>query len=266
VRDTRLPSKLYRYQPFNATTLANLKNRLWYFSSPTAFNDPYECRHDLRTLNSSASAIELFRAALRSDVEKGKVEFEELLNLGPAELAQSLDRQFAESSDQVFRSLQGRGVCCFSARVDSLLMWGHYADGHRGFCLEFDTSSTHFDKFKKVEYFQECPSLSISRMLAGETDSAFDAIMCSKPADWAHEEEWRALHEKAGTEYCFGTEALSGVYFGARMPFVHLELAALVLSGSKTRMFKTRIEPGSYRLTFEQVSYTPHREAGGGGA
>jgi hypothetical protein len=29
-------------------------------------------------------------------------------------------------------------IYCLSARADSQLIWGHYADHHRGVCLEFD--------------------------------------------------------------------------------------------------------------------------------
>ena len=33
------------------------------------------------------------------------------------------------------------GVSCFSAIHDNLLMWGHYAQGHQGFCLEYSTDT-----------------------------------------------------------------------------------------------------------------------------
>lgn len=34
-----------------------------------------------------------------------------------------------------------RHIACFSESNDSSLMWGHYADGHKGFCLEYDFKS-----------------------------------------------------------------------------------------------------------------------------
>jgi len=30
------------------------------------------------------------------------------------------------------------GVLCFSRRWNNILMWSHYADGHKGICLGFD--------------------------------------------------------------------------------------------------------------------------------
>jgi hypothetical protein len=54
-----------------------------------------------------------------------------------------------------------RGVACFSAAADNLLLWAHYADGHRGFCLEFDTSDPVFEKIQRVGYTQEWPVTGI---------------------------------------------------------------------------------------------------------
>lgn len=43
-------------------------------------------------------------------------------------------------------NISKKGVCCFSEKWDDLLMWAYYADGHKGFCLEFDTNYEPFTK------------------------------------------------------------------------------------------------------------------------
>lgn len=266
MRHPELPAKLYKYQPFTAIALANLKKRVWYFAPPAVFNDPFECRHDLRAEKPSLADIEVLRESFQRDVAAGDTAFEFLLALEQRELAEAVDEMYAERSPQLFRNFEGRGVCCFAGRLDSLLMWGHYADGHRGFCLEFDTSSSEFDRFKKVEYFEESPSLSVSKVVAGDTAGAFAAILCSKPTEWAYEQEWRMFHASSAKEYGYGTECLSAVYLGARMLPVHADLVGLVLHGSKTKLYQAKIARGSYKLTFDPVDYKPHPEAGGGGA
>ena len=50
-------------------------------------------------------------------------------------------------------NLYERGVCCFSEKKDDILMWSHYADGHKGFCLEFITPKHNRDQ--EVIYNQE---------------------------------------------------------------------------------------------------------------
>ena len=42
------------------------------------------------------------------------------------------------------------GIACFSETYDSLLMWSHYADYHRGICLEYS-----YEEIKKLVPF--CP-------------------------------------------------------------------------------------------------------------
>ena len=32
-------------------------------------------------------------------------------------------------------------ICSFSATAESIIMWSHYADQHRGFCVEYDLQS-----------------------------------------------------------------------------------------------------------------------------
>lgn len=42
-------------------------------------------------------------------------------------------------------------VCCFSKNMDNYLMWSHYADGHRGVCLEWEVDQD-VEGLKDVSY------------------------------------------------------------------------------------------------------------------
>jgi hypothetical protein len=56
------------------------------------------------------------------------------------------------------------GVCCFTMNDDHLLMWPHYANKHRGICLEFEpiadlayflTAEVKYtDEFQPLNYFR----------------------------------------------------------------------------------------------------------------
>ena len=45
-------------------------------------------------------------------------------------------------------------VSCFGSTNDSLLMWAHYADKHKGACVEFEVDDKDF---KKVSYAKKLP-------------------------------------------------------------------------------------------------------------
>lgn len=46
-------------------------------------------------------------------------------------------------------------ISCFSERKDSLLMWSHYANSHKGFCVEYDLKLLHFISEDSYHYDDE---------------------------------------------------------------------------------------------------------------
>lgn len=97
-------------------------------------------------------------------------------------------------------------VSCFSARNDSILMWGHYADKHKGICIgykrpkqdfydvEYTTERTKFPLYDlacivaSYVLFDEKPSLD-SEMVLKKGLKAF----LTKSKDWEYEKEIRCL-------------------------------------------------------------------------
>ena len=111
-----------------------------------------------------------------------------------------------------------RGVCCFSELVDHPLMWGHYSDGHRGFCLEFDTTKAPlFNKAHKVTYSDAIPRLDIDKIARFELGSVMDLVL-TKAKCWEFEHEWRVLHNEGNILFGVERAALTKIYFGAKMP------------------------------------------------
>lgn len=71
-----------------------------------------------------------------------------------------------------------RGVSCFSEKVDDLLMWGHYAEGHRGFCLEFDTSlEKMFQLAKQVCCSNRFPAIDHAAVISGRLERVLDLVL-----------------------------------------------------------------------------------------
>jgi len=87
------------------------------------------------------------------------------------------------------------GVLCLTEKPDSLPMWAHYAENHRGFVLQFDEchkffGSTNIDgqdfALTKVEYNDKRPVLSCSTMNS-------PSVYYRKSPDWSYECEWRLI-------------------------------------------------------------------------
>lgn len=98
-----------------------------------AFNDPFECWCIEKTgIPNPETELERFDNVAKTwgfpsgnDVSK-----EDLF-----EYCSEFDHEY---SMRVSHYIDSARISCFSKRVDNLLMWSHYADGLRGFCIEFD--------------------------------------------------------------------------------------------------------------------------------
>ena len=122
----------------------------------------------------------------------------------------------AALDDIVEHNRQNRGAVCLSAIPTDILMWSHYADGHRGFCLEFDTSKHPFDRARQVRYTDEVPTVDpLDAADLGSMADILELMMLTKAECWSYEHEWRLVHGVAGTAYCFEPSALTAVYLGS---------------------------------------------------
>ena len=92
-----------------------------------------------------------------------------------------LRRVLMETKSDLSKS---NGLLCFSRTWTNPLLWGHYADKHKGVCLGFDVPDCHLDE---VDYVRE-------RLPAPEViDEPFmKKLLLTKFEHWLYEEEYRA--------------------------------------------------------------------------
>jgi hypothetical protein len=85
-------------------------------------------------------------------------------------------------------------IYCLGKNVKNLLMWAHYADGHKGICIEFDTNNEVFSTAYRVEYVTEYP---VWRLY--DPKQTFFHLL-TKVKDWEYEQEFRLIaQERQGT-------------------------------------------------------------------
>jgi hypothetical protein len=109
--------ELFKYRTINEYTLAFLRTGAAYFSSPTEFNDPFDTRFVQRDLRDQQQKLESEREAQGTDAA--------LLGVAMMKVFER-EHQAGTVKTRIF---------CVSEIVDSVLMWSHYADSHRGICV-----------------------------------------------------------------------------------------------------------------------------------
>lgn len=135
------------------------------------------------------------------------------------------------------------GIICFTRREDNLLMWSHYANNHKGICIEFDANAPFFTgkyknsckglfgqgatkeyyqnvgELKKVTYLKNRPLFIDPSDLQNDTES-----WLTKSEDWAYEQEYRILlpvehtiHREDKQFYKVDKESIKSVIIGCQV-------------------------------------------------
>ena len=184
---------LYHWEKFCEKRLhALLRDRRIYCSKPTSFNDPWDCKPHFNTeilhdpaerLKHARWAIDLYKRKnsmpsaaqehMRQTFLHNPVAADKLINQLSGEMASSIDEQYR--------------VYCLGPDPKNLLMWSHYADSHRGICLEFSLSNNIFCAALKCEYSSAFPIMT----LHDDSDEAALLSLLAKSDVWSYEKEYR---------------------------------------------------------------------------
>jgi hypothetical protein len=109
-------------------------------------------------------------------------------------------------------------------------MWSHYADYHRGICIEFKTTGgkPFGCDILNIEYDDKYPKYSVYDDMNLELVRKY---ICTKSLDWGYEEEWRIFYRETGCQsFLPENEEISGVILGARISKRNKELVLKCLS------------------------------------
>jgi len=252
------PSRLYKYSAFTIRALTNLKNQEIYFNSPQNFNDPYDCSITPEIRIPSDAEVEDLRSVFLNDLPPGSRHYLQTQAVSIERLREMVINSARNlAAHEVKEFSKKNGVSCFSEDHTDLLMWSHYGENQKGFCLEFDTS--YFTKFRKVIYSAEMPTFDPIPVLKKQFEkSDFMSIFSTKSKSWIYEKEWRLLHAECNKFFAYPAEALTGVYFGPNISEAALQIICLILQGQNdsVKFWKGIRNPRSFKVDFEQFYYT----------
>jgi len=189
---------LYHWQPFCESRLADLlSNRRIYCSSPGDFNDPWDCKpHFNSELLSDPSENEQFvQWAVDSCKRLTQMSQEGLDRMRSTLLTShvSAAEYLNQISSGLFSEINARyRIYCLGPDADNLLMWAHYADNHRGICLEFDLRNDVMCGALRCEYLQDFPIMRIH----DDSDQANLQVLLTKGDAWSYEREYRLVAQE----------------------------------------------------------------------
>ncbi len=253
-----IPQQLYRYRSFNYNNLDALEKGLIFGTVPDNMNDPFDSipSYDIQKIKNTIlsskpeSIIENTNKLLENtldfylqkcrpeDSELIKHQYQELLLLkSEGKLSEVVTNLFFETKENLLRNLDDFAtksidslikfanttyVSSFTTDIKNELMWGHYADGHRGFALEYDFNSINGictkvcdkvvcaklklripilpvlygeSRFDANDYIIDCIENEFNKSFSNGTFDFFMALklFMYKNKAWQYEDEWRLV-------------------------------------------------------------------------
>lgn len=120
------------------------------------------------------------------------------------------------------------GIQCFSKVFENYLMWAHYADSHKGFCIEYDydpikleSENNNFSMYPVI-YTSTLPRFSLTEILFSPHEVS-EKLYATKPDSWAYEKEHRLIYFGCIND---GTGTRVGLPSGLRVKSVIAGLSA----------------------------------------
>jgi len=154
------PKKVYKFRPINEHTSKIFCDKKLFFGYAEDFNDPFEFSMVLNLKNYKTSYSKLY--------------------------SKKLNVRFT--------------VFCVVGKesINNTLLWSHYADSHKGICIEFtpnyESSKSPFKNLEKVIYYDKIPKLRYES--EGDLREFVIKVINAKAKCWEYENEWRSIIRK----------------------------------------------------------------------
>lgn len=212
---------------------------LWA-GSPLFFNDPFDC-YPVVDFDGTQQEKAAWAAQVGAD---NRMSEQQVLAI----MENALRNPAARALMTDWRSnLAELSVLSLTEEPDDMLMWAHYANSHKGYCLELDATVPPLSFANRVRYVPERPTF---RLFDPNKAEKLMHMLLNKADFWEHEHEWRMVRPIEQGPLIFPPEGLKSIIFGAGiMPDDEAALRAMANERAVPVVFKrAKLDNRNYRL------------------
>lgn len=260
------PERLFKYRSCCEDHISAFEKDEVWMSTSDLFNDPFDTliQFDEKELRSACDALsnpEIVQAMTQYFAEGGgiapqinhivdKNEMVSMRQMAADALAKGMIKPIAIEQMSNLRIMMEFYIAllpqvvqrfsttvCFAERVDSILMWSHYADNHKGFALGYDLRPyllpnsdnlglfpvVYSEKRYDASEFLFWLLCSLMKIPAHNQDIMSSIkLLLYKSSDWAYEQEWRLINSTPKDFFNGRAEPVmirpNSIYYGCRIP------------------------------------------------
>jgi hypothetical protein len=262
-------TSLYKFKAFDKDNNYQdiLRNKL-YCPSPSKLNDPFDSqipiRYDLCTKHELMEIGKKFyilqKTTERKERRKGAREiakkWKKDLKFNP-NLVNSRMQEYVEANIKLFS---------FTEKRENLLLWSHYADSHKGFCIEFSAKLlsnflvNSYLKLKKTFIIDKVSYQDIYPTIHPSKHSDYERMhlqFFTKSNFWSYENEWRIILLEQKSNYIpILPEIIKNIYFGllASEENIKTSIEILKLYNPEIGIYKAVKKKEEFGLEFEIIN------------
>lgn len=262
------PLSLYKFRVLNKTSHKDiLTSNLLSFPSPDNFNDPFDSaipiHYDQGSKQEIISYWEEYLKISRPDLNR-KQRKGEAINFY-REIQKGGGRRAVEIQERIIPSMVG--VFSLSGNYKSILLWSHYSDSHKGFCVGFNVmrlkrfcQKRFIDleetiSLEEVNYSEKYPFIDAYRM---SSDERLKYQLLTKSPEWQYEKEYRLIWFKgAKKKLRIDDGIIKRVILGCKMTQADKDEIISILKDRKNKvyLYQAKKREDAFKLDFELIRY-----------
>ena len=258
----QFPPVLYKFRDWDNSYHQNLLTRQELFiSNVEALNDPFD----------GSIVVNLnFMPVSKKDLGN-LLGIKDNLSIPLDIILAKANKDFVMKLDaQIKKSVLNTGVVCFSSSKNNILLWSHYANGHTGFAVGFDTQKLtkavgelKLESFiKEIFYTKTYPEINFEYDILKHSNETllFKAIiesLVTKSSLWSYEDEVRILtFAKNKLLVQFPKDCVSEIVIGFKMN--DKSVAEIIDIGKnlypEAKILRCVKESKTYSISFEELA------------
>ena len=281
IKEKHIPKSIFKYKSVNENSLKEFREDSVWLTNPKNYNDPYDsvasydvCSIRNQMIKDNIENIikdkrvpsEIIYQAKASSNPLDVIYSYFLKKVNPnfqIKIKSALDKaQFFldDASWNHFNNLliNSLKVSSFGGNNDCLLMWSHYADWHRGFCIEYN-----LEKFKKDDYQRRFlfPVIYSDELFDitqywYSANNLYPILMAiHKNKKWSYEEEWRLIFPGGIIEndgyYNFGLP--KAIYLGTKILQENANKIIKIATKKNVSVFRMNLQRDCFKLIPQQI-------------
>jgi hypothetical protein len=262
-----LLSSLYKYRPL--THIEHIPRMLslgeLWFGSARSFNDPFDTSitYNFDGVDTPLAERWAADAAHRHMPDATEKENRDYVARRLREIRNNPRELEVQQAKQIEMAYNRFGICPLTAAKDSLLMWAHYADSHKGICVGLDLTvlrratiallkTNDVLECLPVIYSGDMPQVNFFEAMLDHDNPNHAMIFVRVKSDhWQYEQEYRLIiHDRIDIALPIGPELIKEVICGCKMPEIELHHLAdyCRVNLPNARLFKTEKDTRLFRL------------------